>query len=463
MADGVKKINEWIMKDGRVIGITKDITPTKFEPGTFFINPHEGILKYNNVNSTGTKSWQKFLPVKIFDEATITRALLVDNIINSAKLENNAVTTNKIVNNAITNPKLANNCITTEKIADLNITTEKIAEVSITEYKIRNNAVIESKIKDSAVTSSKIKPLNILNTHIANSTITQDKLYDKTITNSKIANNTITEALLVNQCVTKNKIKDLAIKSKHIDYNQVKTTHILDRNVTGTKIATNTLKDEHFISNSVNANKLLNTSITTEKLKDKCVTNAKLGDKCVDRDKLENTLKSLIDESIRVEGANQTATVRGNLKVNGNIDATGNITGVRVYNPVFADLAEAYIPTMNLEVGQAVCLLPCGNLLVEPLNKHNAHLFLGFVSDQYASCFGSNEQDIKDGEKVAIALKGRIPVKIDTANLKIGSFIGIKDGELIAYEQINNTYYKPNSSIGRIINIINHNTALVQI
>ena len=41
MSDGIKKINEWIMKDGRIIGITKDISASKFEPGTFFINPQE--------------------------------------------------------------------------------------------------------------------------------------------------------------------------------------------------------------------------------------------------------------------------------------------------------------------------------------------------------------------------------------------------------------------------------------
>lgn len=465
MADGVKKINEWIMKDGRVIGITKDITATKFEPGTFFVNPQEGILKYNNVSSAGVKSWQKFLPTKIFDENTITRTLLIDSIINSAKLENNAVTTAKIANAAVTSDKLANKSVTTEKIVDLNVTTEKINDLAITEYKLRNDSVTESKIKDLAVTSSKIKLLNILNTHIADNTIKNDKIYDKTITNAKIANSTITESLLANNSVAESKIKELAVKAKHIDYDQIKTIHILDRNVTGAKVATNTLRDEHMISNSINANKLVNTSIVTDKLADRCVTNAKLADKSVDKDKLEETLKSLIEESIRVEGTNQTATVKGNLKVNGNIDATGNITGARVYNPVFADLAEAYVPTMNVESGDAVCLLPCGNLLVEPLNKNNAHLFLGFVSDQYASCYGGSAEEIESGEKVAVALKGRIPVKMDTTkeDVKVGAFIGIENGEIVAYKQAINYFCKPQTAVGRIICIIDNKTALVQV
>lgn len=465
MADGVKKINEWIMKDGRVIGITKDITATKFEPGTFFVNPQEGVLKYNNISAAGAKSWQKFLPSKMFDDNTIIRSLLVDSIINSTKLENNAVTESKILNGAVTNLKLANNSISTEKIQDLHVTTEKINELAITEYKLRNDAVTESKIKDLAVTSSKISPLNVLNTHIADSTITVNKLYDKTITHDKIADNNITERLLAKDSVTEKKIKELAIKSKHIDYNQVKTIHLSDRVVTGNKIATHSLKDEHMMESSINANKIIDTSIITNKLADRCVTNAKIADRSIDRDKLESNLKSLIDESIRVEGTNQTATVRGNLKVNGNIDATGNITGVRVYNPVFADIAEAYIPTMNVEVGDAVCLLPCGNLLVEPLNKFNAHLFLGFVSDQYASCYGGSAEELKSGDKVAIALKGRIPVTMDTTkpDVKIGAFIGIENGEIIAYKQSINYFCKPQTSIGRIINIISSSSALVQI
>lgn len=465
MADGVKKINEWIMKDGRVIGITKDIPATKFEPGTFFVNPQEGVLKYNSISSAGAKSWKKFLPTKMFDDNTITRPLLVDNIINAAKLENNAVSESKIVNGAVTNAKIANSAISTEKIKDLHVTTEKINNLAITEYKLRNDSVTEVKIKDLAVTSSKISPLNVLNTHIANNTIRVDKIFDKTITNNKIANSTIIESLLANNCVTENKIKDLAIKSKHIDYNQVKTIHLLDRNVTGTKIATNSLKDEHMMSNSINANKIIDTSIVTNKLADRCVTNSKIADKSIDRDKLESNLKALIVEAIRVEGTNQTATVKGNLKVNGNIDATGNITGARVYNPVFADLAEAYIPTMNVEVGDAVCLVPCGNLLVEPLSKFNAHLFLGFVSDQYASCYGGSAEELESGDKVAVALKGRIPVTMDTTkpNVKIGAFIGIENGEIIAYKQSVNYFCKPQTSIGRIIDIISSNSVLVQI
>lgn len=465
MADGIKKINEWIMKDGRVIGITKDITAAKFEPGTFFVNPQEGILKYNNVSSTGSKSWKKFLPTKIFDDKTITRNLLVDEIINASKLETDAVTTIKIKDLAVVNSKLGLHSVTTDKIMDLHVTTDKLDNFAVTEYKLRTDSVTEPKIKDLAVTSSKIKELNILNSHIANETIREEKVFNKTLTNKKIADLTIIEDLLAPNSVTESKVKESAIKSKHIDYNQIKTVHVLDRNITGVKVARDTLSNEHMMNNSINGDKLMNGSITTSKYEDRSVTNAKIADNAVDMDKLDTNTQTLINESIRVEGTTQTATVKGSLRVNGNIDATGNITGAKVFNPVFADVAEAYIPTMNVEVGDAVCLLPCGKLLVEPLNNYNAHLFLGFVSDQFAACYGATPEEIQSGDKVAIALTGRIPVKMDTtkSDVKVGAYIGIEAGEIVAYKQAINYYFKQQTAIGRIIDIIDDKTALVQV
>lgn len=465
MADGVKKINEWIMKEGRVIGITKDISASKFEGGTFFVHPNQGTLKYNNVDNAGNKSWKKFVPVTIFDEKTIVRSLLDDKVINESKLEDFCVTTNKIADDSIVSKKLKNSCIITEKIADLNVTTEKLADYVVTEYKIRDYSVSTNKIKNLAVTTDKIALKNVINNHIADDTIKNEKLFSKTIDNTKIKDLTVIESLLGPDSVTSTKIKELAIKSSHIDINQVKTTHVLDRNITGPKVATNCLKDEHMMDNSINANKLMDGSLKTDKIADLNVTNSKIAKNAVDMDKLESNLQGLIKDAIRVEGANNTATVKGNLKVNGNIDATGNITGVKVYNPVFADVAEAYFPTMKVEPGDAVCLLPCGSLLVEPLSATNAHLFLGFVSDQYAACYGAVEEELKSGVKTAVALTGRIPVKMDTTHedARVGSYIGISNGKIVAYKQAINYFYKPQTAIGRIIDVIDDKTALVQI
>lgn len=467
MADGVKKINEWIMKEGRVIGITKDISASKFEGGTFFVHPNEGTLKYNNVSTTGTKSWQKFLPIKIFDDLTIKRSLIDNEAINESKLANGAVTTAKIADNSISTNKLQKNCVTTEKISNLHVTTEKINDYAITEHKILKSAVTTDKIKNLAVTSDKIEKLNVLNTHIAEGTIRNSKLFNKTITNEKIEDRTIITSLLADNCVVASKIKQEEIYGRHIAPLNVTTAHIANRNVTATKVALDCLKDEHMVRNSINGDKLIENTIPGDKYKDLSITNRKIADKTIVIDKLEANLQSLIKDAIRVEGATNKATVKGNLQVNGNIEATGTITGSRVYNPVFADIAEAYVPVVkDMAIGQAVCLTPCGGLKVEPLTEYNAHMFIGFISDQYAACYGATPKQIESGDLVAVALTGRIPVKMDTTHkdMRIGAFIGIEKGEILPFPDYStNCYCVPTSSIGRVIDIIDEETALVQV
>lgn len=466
MADGVKKINEWIMKEGRVIGITKDIAASKFEGGTFFVHPNDGVLKYNNVDKAGNKSWQKFLPIKIFDDLTIKRSLIDNKAINESKLEDGAITTIKIKDNSVSNSKLQTNSVTTEKIKDLHVTTEKINNYAVTEHKILDSAISTSKIKNLAVTSDKLASLNVTNNHIAEGTIKNSKLFNKTITNEKIADGTLVTALYKNSSITSSKIGNLQILSNHIADLNVETKHIKNRAVTGAKVAQNTLKDENMIVNSINADKLTDGSIVNSKYKDLSISGRKLENNTIDISKLENNLKSLITDAVRVDGTTNTATVNGNLKVNGNIDAIGNITGAKVFNPVFADIAEAYIPTVkDMTIGQAVCLTPCGGLKVEPLTKDNSHMFIGFISDQYAACYGATPEQIESGEMVAVALTGRIPVKMDTTNkhIRVGAFITIEQGKIVPNPHFANLYCKPTSSVGRIIDIIDEETVLIQV
>lgn len=461
MADGVKKINEWIMKDGRIIGITKDIKADKFEGGTFFVNPQVGDLKFNKIDSTGAKSWKHFEPVTIFDEKTIVRSLIADKAINSDKINTDAVTEEKIKNGAVTENKIYKLSVSESKIKDGAVTENKLATNSVTNLKIKNDAVTEEKIKNNAVTTDKIAQRAIINGHIADGTIQDAKMFPKTLTNASIKNETIIESLLATDSVTENKIKANSIKTKHIAELQVQTLQLGNKAVTKEKIADKAIVDTHFSKNTINADKLLNGSITEVQLDTDSVVNSKIKDGAVDIDKLDNSTRTLIQESIRVEGSDQIATVKGNLKVNGYITATGNITGAKVFNPVFADIAEAYIPTCEFEIGEAVCLCPEGGLKIEKLREDNCSYFLGFVSNQYAACYGATPEEIESGAKVAIALTGRIPVK---AQGSIGDFITIEKGTICA-ESIGSTraFFKPKEAIGRIIDIIDDKTVLVQV
>lgn len=465
MADGVKKINEYIMKDGRVICITKDLSANKFEGGTLYIHPNQGLLKYNNVDNSGSKTWKKFLPSNIFDEKTIVRALLQDSIINESKIEDSAVSERKIKNDAVTSVKIKNGSVIRDKIADENVTREKIARLAINTEKLADSSVTTPKINNLAITTDKLGLGAVTNNTIANETIRNEKLYNKTITNEKIANATIIEALLAANCVTESKVKEASIKDRHIASNQIKEIHIVDRSVTRTKIQKKSVFDEHLNINNINGDKLLDLSVGETKLKDASITNRKISNGSVDYEKLESHLRTLIDESIRVEGVNNTATVKGNLKVEGNIDAIGNITGAKVFNPVFADIAEAYIPVTPMEAGDAVCLCNCGGLRIEKLNNLNTARFIGFVSNNYASCFGATDKEIESGEKVAVALTGRIPVKVDDANIfNIGDFIGISNCKVIVIKNTErNKFKRYEQAVGRVLDRIDNHTILCQI
>lgn len=447
MADGIKKINEWTLKDGRVIGITKEMNATKFEGGTLLIVPNRGELKYNNIDSSGTKSWRKFSPVNIFEQNSIVSSLIQNNAITESKIADGSITTPKIKDLAVNTNKISDNAITTPKIDNKNVTTEKLADYCVTEFKLKDDSVGTTKLKNLSVTTDKIAIENILNTHIANNTIRNEKLLSKTITHDKIADKTIVESLLADRSVTSKKIAIDSVISEHIGASQVRTQHLLDRNVTGNKIALNSLKNEHFMINSVNGDKLLDGSITTSKYNDLSITNQKIANGSIDLDKIEELTKALITEAIRVEGSNQTATVKGNLKVNGNINATGDITGARVYNPVFADIAEAYIPTEKLEPGDAVCLSLKGDLKIEKLNKSNTNRFLGFVSNEYASLFGATKEEIDLGYKIPVCLVGRIKIKVPKEfEFNIGEYLHLLgDGRIKAFSQ------KTSTSFGRVL------------
>ena len=99
------------------------------------------------------------------------------------------------------------------------------------------------------------------------------------------------------------------------------------------------------------------------------------------------------------------------LYVSGNIYAHGNIEGLRVYNMAYSDLAEGYIPGEELEPGDIVELREDGKVYKAYANGLSAAI-VGVVSDEFAACYGATEAEIVNGEKVAVALIGRVHVKV---------------------------------------------------
>ena len=135
MANGVKKINEYVMKDGRAIILTEKIDSSVIPGGTLFINPSTGELNYNSLNKDGKFNWIKFDPAIIFNKLSIVTDLYA----------NSSIVTDKYRDLSITTPKLANDAVVTSKIKDLNITTAKYANSSVTTEKLNNSSVTTEK------------------------------------------------------------------------------------------------------------------------------------------------------------------------------------------------------------------------------------------------------------------------------------------------------------------------------
>ena len=448
MADGVRKINEWIMKDGRIIGITiPDSDPTKFEGGTLYIDPSKGDFRYVNVDTSSIKTWSRFIPENLFDDRTIGTNLLKLGSVTEQILADSSVTNSKYADRSISTNKYQNESITTPKYAKGSIITDIYADLSITEPKIANLAITESKIAEQAVSTTKIKPFSVTDTCIAEHTITRDKLKQKTLTDTEIADLSLITSLYKDKSITEPKIGDLQVSERTLNNNSVTYNKLGIGSVYGNRIPNNAIHNEHIDSmsgfkiedNTISGSKIMNDSIKFNHISNENVTFSKL-----DR----NTQK-LINDSIRVipsqyiagETVFNTAFVQGNLRVknpngkttvnvDGDINASGDIVGARVFNPIFADLAEAYIPTEKLEPGDAVCLSEEGDLKIEKLNNTNVERFIGFISNEYAMIFGATPIEIKEKTKVPVTLMGRIKIKYE-GELKIGDFICLTwEGEL---------------------------------
>ena len=101
----------------------------------------------------------------------------------------------------------------------------------------------------------------------------------------------------------------------------------------------------------------------------------------------------------------------GKSMANGSLRVYGDIRADRVYNMAYADLAEGYIPGEDLEPGDIVELREDGKVYKAYSNGLPA-VIVGVVSDEYATCYGASKEELEEGSKVAVALIGKVHVKI---------------------------------------------------
>ena len=428
MAEGIKKVSENVIVANRALVITNPSVADNdaISIGALQSNPSKRGLKIKTAKGV----YSKLDASEILEDLSITNNLLAPQ----------CITKDKIKNGEIQHDHLEDDIICEYKIKQDAITRDKIKNGEVIQGKLAKDAVVNENLEDGCVTNLKIKEKTIKN----------DRLYDKTITNKKIADGTITHSLLDVKCVENenidlntiendrykdqsiygDKIKNGGITNVHLDKNCVNTNNIMNGAVDGTKIEENAILEKHIDDGQiierhlslgcVTSTKLGKDSVVTEKIKDGSVTLSKLGSDVV----------GLIGDPVQYD-KNNNVELRKNLKVNGNIEATGTIKADKIYNAVFMDLAEAYTPSPEecLVPGDIVELREDGFVYKANGPKEDqAKVIVGVVSNEYAQCFGATEEDLLTNQKVAVGMIGKVHVNV-AGPVKIGDYIGAcKDG-----------------------------------
>ena len=445
--NGVRQINEDVMENGRTIIVTNNnINKNNLFPGTLYINPLNGDIKYLK-EKEGILDWECFNFRNIFKDSSMEDSLFLDNSINGVKLIDATLTDEKIQAGTITGRKIANNTITTINIKEIDA--NKIIDKSITTGKICEKSITSDLLDTNSVTSDKIMAGNIKEIHIDKDVINNEHIKDKIINaDKKIMNKSITSVLISDNTIETSMIKKGQITCDTIANKTITADNIKDGEITEKLIAHFAIKDEHI--DSLDGSKILDRSISAKKLALSSITAGILKDGCITISKLDDELRNLINDAVSIKTNIKvndteyfnTAYIKGNvlisseddskltLSINGDINASGDITGSRVFNPYFADIAEAYIPQERMMAGEPVCLSKYGKLYIEKLTLNNYNRFIGFVSDNYANIFGASKEELDSGKKIPVALVGRVNVKIPyKLKADIGDYLVLVNGK----------------------------------
>lgn len=451
---GIKKIDENVISAYRSLTITNPrlVDNSNWQIGTLKCDPELGGLSYK-ANNAG--DFALFHASKILVPETITSELIKNETIRTEDLSNNCVINSKIKDRTISHIKLQLNtltddemgaeCITTRAIRDKNIIDEKIADEtilnrslsnqciqyrnmcdnsvstmhildgSIIENKLATDSVSTTKIKDASITYQKIAPHTIIGGEttevIVNGqrTIVQGNIAQATITGFNLANYTISDQHIMDGAVIHRCLGDGAVYGAKIQPKAILNTHIADKTITSAQIASNSIETDSYADRSVSLAKVDNEIAYV-------INNAITYD-------ANGNVQMLTKDSCHVKIGSEDAL--GNSMSNGSLRVYGDIRADRVYNMAYSDLAEGYVPGEYLEPGDIVEIRENGKVYKSFTNGINAAI-VGVISDEYAACYGATKEEILRGKKVAVALVGKVHVKV-AGPVKIGDAIKVNN------------------------------------
>lgn len=414
--EGIKKINEYVLAEARTYianDTAGEILCDDFEIGTLYYHFNDDIKKYvlymkNHID----KVWGRIPLYALFDNKAITSLYIADKTITNEQIADYTILTNNLADNIINSSKLMDNSVTTLKIADYAVTNNKIAEGAITNNKIQNLTITNDKIANYTITGTKIAPGSITTENIANYAITNKLIADNNITSNKIAPGAISANNIADRSITGIKIAYNTIKSENIEPNTITNDRIANYTINAQKIVAHSITNNEIGYNTIIANNIADGAITSYKLADYSVITNKIADNTIPINKLVPAVQQDITNAIKM-------TSNGTAYCYGNFIATGTITGSKLYNAVYNDLAEGYIPGEELAPGDIVEVREDGKVYKAIKNSNS---IVGVMSDEFATCFGASEKEIQTKEKVPIGLIGKVHVNI-FGKVKLGQKI----------------------------------------
>lgn len=450
MSQGIKKISENVISPGRSLTIVNNSIRdnTNFEIGTLKCYPTDFGLRFKS----NTNTFSLFDAINILDTHTIEESLMNINSVSTRTIIDKNVTTSKLNDYCVTNIKLENKSeatgiIASDKIKDGTIVTATLGDLCVTNTKINNKSINASeKLMNETITTELLKggidingtvvPGCVTTPKIADENVTTAKLYNKCVINDKIADNTIENIKIKDFTIqggsTPNvgKIAQRTITNYNIANKTLTTTNfangsvvgygtstesiIADKTINYLNIAENTIQNSNLASKTIqgaaasDGGKIAFQTITGDNIKDGSIGSSKF-DTSVFKI-LQNAVTYERDSTnklcVKLKGVNSDLTQEDcYMNISGHLDVVGNISGARVYNMAYSDLAEGYIPGEDLEPGDTAFLREDGKVY------KTGSFCVGPVSDEYAICLGASDEELKNGEKVAIALIGKVHVK----------------------------------------------------
>ena len=365
-------------------------------------------VKVKQGDNDAYSEWSRFDAKNTLIQQSVITDLIKDQNVTTAKIKDQNVTTAKIKDSAVTTIKIANGNVTTEKIADQNVTTAKIKDRDVTEAKLSgdynggNNCAVSTRT-------------------IQNNAVTKDKIAPRSVTVEKMADNSVATRTIQASAVTTEKLANSAVT----------TEKILDDAVTSEKIMDGTIRPNNIAKGGVSNANLQDSAVSTNKIEDLAVTNAKLANESliayekimkgtITQELLDSRLFDMMNRVVLHDG-NGNVTGENNSTEIDNLTAKGDIYARRVYNVVYMDIAEGYIPGEELEAGDIVAMHEDGKVY-KAVSINDC--IVGVVSNEYANCFGASEEEILAGEKVAVGMIGKIHVKVK-GPVRLGQRISI--------------------------------------